>query len=73
MQARRKKAMAKENEINFEKMLARLEEIVSTIESKTLPLEQSIELYQEGKNIIKKLESTLKEAEAKIADILKVE
>jgi len=65
--------MAKENEINFEKMLARLEEIVSTIESKTLPLEQSIELYQEGKNIIKKLESTLKETETKIADILKVE
>ena len=65
--------MAKEKEINFEKMLARLEEIVSTIESKTLPLEQSITLYQEGKEIIKTLELSLKEAESKINDILKVE
>ncbi|MDY0345624.1 MAG: exodeoxyribonuclease VII small subunit [Bacilli bacterium] len=65
--------MAKEKEINFEKMLARLEEIVSTIESKTLPLEQSIALYQEGKEIIKTLELSLKEAESKINDILKVE
>ncbi|MFA5421301.1 MAG: exodeoxyribonuclease VII small subunit [Bacilli bacterium] len=65
--------MAKEKDINFEKLLARLEEIVSTIENKTLPLEQSIALYQEGKAIIKTLEETLKEAETKIADIIKVE
>ncbi len=65
--------MAKEKEMNFEKQLARLEEIVSTIESKTLPLEESIALYQEGKEIIKMLEKGLKEAEDKIADIIKVE
>ena len=65
--------MAKEKDINFEKLLARLEEIVSTIENKTLPLEQSIALYQEGKAIIKTLEETLKEAETKIADNIKVE
>ena len=65
--------MAKENEINFEKMLARLEEIVATIESKTLPLDESIALYQAGKSIIKTLEEALKDAEGKIADILKVE
>ncbi len=65
--------MAKENDINFEKMLARLEEIVATIESKTLPLDESIALYQEGKSIIKMLEEALKDAEGKIADILKVE
>ncbi|MDD3035883.1 MAG: exodeoxyribonuclease VII small subunit [Bacilli bacterium] len=65
--------MAKEKEVNFEKQLARLEEIVATIESKTLPLDASIALYQEGKEIIKTLESSLKEAESKIADIIKVE
>lgn len=65
--------MAKEKEVNFEKQLARLEEIVATIESKTLSLDASIALYQEGKEIIKTLESSLKEAEAKIADIIKVE
>ena len=65
--------MAKEKEVNFEKKLTRLEEIVSTIENKTLPLEESIALYQEGKDIIKTLESALKDAEKKIADIIKVE
>ena len=65
--------MAKEKEVNFEKKLARLEEIVATIENKTLPLEESIALYQEGKLIIQTLEEALKDAETKIADILKVE
>lgn len=65
--------MAKDKEINFEKKLARLEEIVATIENKTLPLEESIALYQEGKLIIQTLEEALKDAETKIADILKVE
>ncbi|NCA97209.1 MAG: exodeoxyribonuclease VII small subunit [Bacteroidia bacterium] len=65
--------MAKEKEVNFEKKLTRLEEIVSTIENKTLPLEESIALYQEGKDIIKTLESALKDAEKKIADVIKVE
>ncbi|MDD4154447.1 MAG: exodeoxyribonuclease VII small subunit [Bacilli bacterium] len=65
--------MAKEKDMNFEKQLARLEEIVATIESKTLPLEESIALYQEGKAIIQALEGALKDAENKIADILKIE
>jgi len=63
--------MAKE--INFERDLARLEEIVATIEGKTLPLEKSIGLYQEGKAIIKSLEDALKDAEKKIAEIITVE
>ena len=65
--------MAKENEINFDKLLARLHEIDAKIQSKTLPLDESIALYQEGKSIIKTLEEALKDAEGKIVDILKVE
>ncbi|MFA5480974.1 MAG: exodeoxyribonuclease VII small subunit [Bacilli bacterium] len=65
--------MAKQKEVDFEKDLARLEDIVATIESKTLPLDKSIALYEEGKSIIKALEEALKEAETKIADIVKVE
>lgn len=65
--------MAKGKEINFEKKLTRLEEIVTTIENKTLPLEESIALYQEGKKIIEELEMALKDAESKIAEIVKVE
>lgn len=65
--------MAKGKEINFEKKLTRLEEIVTMIENKTLPLEESIALYQEGKKIIEELEMALKDAESKIAEIVKVE
>ena len=34
---------------NFEKSLKRLEEIVNKIENETLPLEESLKLYEEGK------------------------
>ncbi|MDY6276577.1 MAG: exodeoxyribonuclease VII small subunit, partial [Bacilli bacterium] len=39
-------------QINFEKSLARLQEIVDKIEKETLPLEESIKLYEEGKKLI---------------------
>lgn len=57
--------------INFEKSLARLQEIVDKIEKETLPLEESIKLYEEGKKLISVLEKTLKEAEAKIGELEK--
>lgn len=57
--------------IDFEKSLARLQEIVDKIEKETLPLEESIKLYEEGKKLISVLEKTLKEAEAKIGELEK--
>ena len=57
--------------IDFEKSLARLQEIVDKIEKETLPLEESIKLYEEGKKLISVLEKTLKEAETKIAELEK--
>ena len=64
--------MEKENnKVDFEKSLARLNEIVSKIENETLPLEESIKLYEEGKKLIDVLEKTLKEAEDKIAELQK--
>ena len=58
-------------QINFEKSLARLQEIVDKIEKETLPLEESIKLYEEGKKLISSLEKALKEAEAKIGELQK--
>lgn len=57
--------------VNFEKKLNRLEEITEEIEGKALPLNESIALYQEGKEIIKELEEALKQAEKAIGSIAK--
>lgn len=55
-----------ENKFNFEQSLKRLDEIVNKIENETLPLEECIKLYEEGKKLIASLESALKEAEKKV-------
>lgn len=58
-----------ETKIDFEKSLKRLDEIVNKIENETLPLEECLKLYEEGKKLIAELETTLKEAEAKIEKV----
>ena len=60
-----------EEKIEFEKSLKRLEEIVAKVEGETLPLEESLKLYEEGKKWIASLEKTLKEAERKVEELQK--
>lgn len=60
-----------EEKIEFEKSLKRLEEIVSKVEGETLPLDESLKLYEEGKKLIVSLEKTLKEAERKVEELQK--
>lgn len=60
-----------EKKLDFEKSLKRLDEIVSKIETETLPLEESLKLYEEGRKLIASLEDALKEAEQKIKDLQK--
>ena len=60
-----------EKKIEFEKSLKRLEEIVAKVEGETLPLEESLKLYEEGKKLIASLEKTLKEAERKVEELQK--
>jgi len=52
--------------------LKRLDEIVSKISSKTLPLEESLKLYQEGQEIIANLSKALKEAETKVEKVVDI-
>lgn len=59
-------------EINFEKELKRLNEIVSKIQDNELPLDESVKLYEEGNSIIKKLEKALKDAEEKVEKIVDI-
>ncbi len=55
--------------MTFEEKLNRLEEIVQKIDSNTLGLEESMKVYEEGMNLIKDLEKTLEDANAKFANI----
>ena len=60
-----------EEKNEFEKSLKRLEEIVAKVEGETLPLEESLKIYEEGKKLIVSLEKTLKEAERKVEELQK--
>ncbi len=61
-----------EKKIDFAKEIARLDEVVKELSSKTLPLEESLKLYEEGNKIIKKLEEALKEATEKVEQIVSI-
>jgi exodeoxyribonuclease VII small subunit len=56
-------------ELSFEAALKRLEEIVRLLEKGEAPLDQSIELYQEGDRLKRHCEARLKAAQARIEQI----
>ncbi len=60
-------------EINFEKELNRLKEIVSLIQQKELSLDESLKLYEEGNKIVKRLNEELKKAEEKVEKVIEIE
>ena len=62
--------MSEKKTIDFAKEMKRLDEIVNEVSSKTLSLDESLKLYEEGTKIIKKLEEALKEAEEKVEKIV---
>lgn len=58
--------MEKQNEMNFEQAMARLEQIVRSLESGSSPLDESLSLFEEGVGLVKLCNSKLAEAEQKI-------
>ncbi len=56
-------------QLSFEDALKRLEEIVRILERGEAPLDQSIELYQEGDRLKRHCEARLKSAQARIEQI----
>lgn len=54
-----------EKEFNFEKSLARLEEIVATLEKGEVSLDESLSLYEEGVSLSVALQNKLKDVEEK--------
>jgi len=57
-------------ELDFAKALKALEEIVKSLESGELSLEDSLKKFEEGINLARRLESVLNRAEQRIQEIL---
>ena len=57
------------SQLSFEDALKRLEDIVRTLEKGEAPLDQSIELYQEGDRLKRHCEARLKAAQVRIEQI----
>lgn len=48
----------------FEQKLARIDEIVKRLESNSVPLDEAVDLFQEGKRLSAECEALLKNAQA---------
>jgi exodeoxyribonuclease VII small subunit len=61
----------KESKRTFEQSLARLEKIVEMLEEGEVPLDQSIQLFEEGIELSKECMETLSKAELRIQKLVK--
>jgi exodeoxyribonuclease VII small subunit len=65
--------MNKKNQVvNFEKNLNRIDEIVKELEKGTLPLQETIQLFEEASALIKAVQTELKDAENRIKAVVTV-
>lgn len=55
---------------SFEEQLKRLETIVSQLETGGAPLQDSLALFEEGMDLLKKLQSILEMAETRIEELI---
>lgn len=60
-----------EKELNFEKAIERLDEIVKHLESGDMPLSDSLSLFEEGTKLIGACTAMLDEAEQKVVKLKK--
>ncbi|MEO9463118.1 MAG: exodeoxyribonuclease VII small subunit [Marinomonas sp.] len=58
------------SEMSFEQALSALEEIVQQLESGSVPLDQSIALYEKGETLRKQCQARLDSAQARIEQIV---
>jgi len=61
--------MSQKEQQSFENALSRLEAIVNELEDESIPLEKSIELYEEGIELSKMCTDKLEEAELRIKKV----
>ena len=60
----------KKEEINFESALVELEKIVLKLEDDSINLEESVQSFEDGIELVKKCQKQLKEAELKVNKLL---
>ena len=65
--------MEQNQEISFEEAMSRLEAIVSQLEHGDVPLEQAIELFQQGMKLSQLCGQKLEQVERKIEMIVEVD
>lgn len=63
----------KADALSFEAALAELETIVKKLEAGSVPLQESIALYERGADLQKRCESELKAAELRVQQIVKAD
>ena len=56
--------------MKFETSMARLDEIVSELETNERPLDESIQLFEEGLKLVRACNEKLNEFEAQVKDII---
>lgn len=64
--------MSKEKQ-SFEEMMQELENIVQKLDSETVSLEESLDLYQRGMKLSTACDTTLKDAEKKVNKLMQEE
>ena len=57
------------NALSYEAAMAELENVVSQLENASVPLDESIRLYERGEKLKKHCEAKLSQAEEKVAQI----
>jgi exodeoxyribonuclease VII small subunit len=65
------KAAETQRKGEFEKSLARLEEVVKRLESTDLSLDEAMKLFEEGVKLSRECQKQLEEAEGKVEILLK--
>ena len=60
-----------EQQVSFEAALARLDEIVKTLERGQVPLDESLALFEEGTRLLGACGKQLDEAEQKVVRLMK--
>ena len=64
--------MSKEKQ-SFEEMMKELENIVQKLDNEAVSLEESLDLYQRGMKLSANWDSTLKDAEKKVNELMQEE
>jgi len=70
MQNQLKREINMTKNMNFEQAMIRLTEIIETLERNGSDLESSIELFEEGLNLVKQCDKQLKNFETKVSELM---